>query len=239
MILKNQKIFLGERQFTTDLFALNIEGGVEPQDDTRFGDDTRQFEAGLHTVGWAIEGFWSSAGGVGDVDEELFGNLSLNGVPLSVLAVDAAVGNRAFSTRIVESEYKFGGVVGDIHKFAAGGEVTERLVRALTLFNGTASATANGTAVQAGAAVAGQRIYAALHVTAVSGTNPTLDVKVQSDDGSGFLSATDRITFAQGTEKTSEFKTLDGPVTDDWWRIAFTIGGTTPSFTFAVVLGIH
>jgi hypothetical protein len=238
VILKNQKIFLGPRQFTTDLAAVAIEGGVEPQDDTVFGDSTRQFEAGLHVIGWSMEGFWSSEDGAGDVDPALFGNLSLNGVPLTILAESADVGDRAFATRIVQSEYHFGGTVGDIHKFTASGEVTERLVRALTLFNGTAAASADGTGVQVGAAATGETVFAALHVVSASPSD-TLDVEIESDDDVGFGSPTTRFTFAQATDETSEFLTLAGPVTDDWWRIAFTIGGTDPSFTFAVVLGIH
>lgn len=247
MILRDQKIFMGKRQLTTDLMSISLDGGVEPQDDTRFGDTTRQFEAGLVTMGWGMEGFWSSAGGAGDVDDELFANLALNGVPLSVMALGAGVGDRAFLMSVLESEYVFGGEVGTIHKFTAGGQVARPapgvhpagLVRGFTMFNGTASSTANGTAVEVGAAASGQRIYGALHVTAASGTTPTLDVVIESDDAQGFASGTTRITFAQATATTSEFKTLDGPVTDSWWRIAYTIGGTTPSFTFAVVLGIY
>lgn len=72
-----------------------------------------------------------------------------------------------------------------------------------------------------------------LNVTAVSGTTPTLDVKIQTKDpvsGEWF----DIVTFTQATGITKERKadkTIDiGSVI----RASYTIGGTTPSFTFSL-----
>jgi hypothetical protein len=87
---------------------------------------------------------------------------------------------------------------------------------------------------------ASQKMYAALHVRSVSGTNPTLDVVVQSDTV-GFPSATSRITFSQATATTNrhQFSSVAGAITDDYWRVSYTIGGTgTPTFSFAVTVGI-
>ncbi len=46
------------------------------------------------------------------------------------------------------------------------------------------------------------------------------------------------ITFAQATGVTSEYKTNATANTDDFWRVAWTIGGTAPSFEFVVLIGI-
>ena len=82
-------------------------------------------------------------------------------------------------------------------------------------------------------------MFAALHVLSASGTSPTLDVVLQSDDNSGFSSAVSRITFTQATGITSQWSTLAGAQTDDYWRASYTIGGSaTPTFTFALVIGI-
>jgi len=51
-------------------------------------------------------------------------------------------------------------------------------------------------------------------------------------------SATSRMVFAQATGITSEWLPLAGAITDDYWRLAVTVGGTTPSFNYVVVLGI-
>lgn len=92
-----------------------------------------------------------------------------------------------------------------------------------------------GTAVALTGPSATQRLYALLQVTAASGTN--LVVKVQSDDNSGFTSATDRITFstlsAVGWEQSSVAGNL---ATETYWRVVATIA--SGSFTFGVCFGV-
>lgn len=100
------------------------------------------------------------------------------------------------------------------------------------------TATGNGTARQLGAVTADETLFASLHVVGSSGTTPTLDVLVTSDDASAFTTPTTRLTFAQATGRTAEHLSTAGAITDDWWRVQWTIGGTSPSFTFAVIVGI-
>jgi len=101
------------------------------------------------------------------------------------------------------------------------------------------TATGNGTAVQRTGPSANQRVYAGLHVLAASGTTPSLTVRLQSDDNSGMTSPTDRITFTGATAAGWQFSSAAGAITDSWWRATWTISGTTPSFTFAVVFGVY
>lgn len=88
------------------------------------------------------------------------------------------------------------------------------------------TATANGTLVEE----TGKRRTAALVlvVSARSGTNPTLDVTVQtSRDGSTWYTAG---TFTQATATGTQRKTF---ALDRYVRGSWTIGGTdTPTFTF-------
>ena len=112
---------------------------------------------------------------------------------------------------------------------AAGG-----LTRGIIEFNSSATSSSTTTGSQLGAVSAAQRIVANLHVTTAVGS--ALDVIVQSDDNSGFTSPTNRITFSQATGITSQHLSLAGAVTDDYWRLSYTIAGG--SFTFAVALGI-
>jgi hypothetical protein len=44
--------------------------------------------------------------------------------------------------------------------------------------------------------------------------------------------------FTAATGLTSQAASVLGAVTDQWWRVIWTITGTTPSFTFAVSAGI-
>ena len=69
-----------------------------------------------------------------------------------------------------------------------------------------------------------------IDVTAASGTTPTLDVTVETSfDGSTWRSVA---AFAQRTSVASERKSFAG--CDRFVRVSYTIGGTTPSFTFSV-----
>lgn len=69
-----------------------------------------------------------------------------------------------------------------------------------------------------------------LNVTDVSGTSPTLDVVIQdSPDGTTWY---DKESFTQATAATSEAKRLTN--FGKFVRVKYTIGGTTPSFTFEV-----
>jgi len=82
-------------------------------------------------------------------------------------------------------------------------------------------------------------LYAGLHVTAFAGTSPTLDVLIESDSGSGFGTASSRIAFTQNTGSIqSQWGSVNGAVTDTYWRTKMTIGGSGPSFTVYVTLGI-
>jgi len=71
-----------------------------------------------------------------------------------------------------------------------------------------------------------------LDVTAVSGTSPTLDVVIEDTlDGVNWNTVG---TFAQKTAVGREVINITTPFADRV-RCRFTIGGTSPSFTFSVV----
>lgn len=95
----------------------------------------------------------------------------------------------------------------------------------------------NGTAVALAGPSASQRLYAALHVTAFSGFTDVV-FKVQSDDGVGMASATDRITFTTVTGTTSQFASVAGDFsTETHHRITYDVTGTG-SCTFFAVFGV-
>jgi hypothetical protein len=74
-------------------------------------------------------------------------------------------------------------------------------------------------------------VAAKVDVTAVSGTTPSLTVTVQdSPDGTTW---TTRDTFGAKTAVSNETRTLPSGL-DVFQRVAWTITGTTPSFTFSV-----
>lgn len=176
------------------------------------------------------------------VDETLYANFGGSAVPRSVV-VGTADGSTALLMNGITLQYS--PLTGNVGELAMGSNSAKTssgpIARGLLLHPSNVSRTSSsvGTGRQMGAVVAGKKIYAALHVIAHTGTSETLDVKIQSDDNSGFTTATDRITFTQAVGVTSEFKSLAGAITDDYWRISYTIGGSgSPGFTFAVTAGI-
>ena len=100
----------------------------------------------------------------------------------------------------------------------------------------TASANGTGIDIRSSINAGGRQMKAHLSVGGVSGTNPTLDVKIQESDasGSGYTDISDA-TFTQAVDDTREekhFKTIKRYV-----RAVGTIGGTnTPTFDYGVLL---
>lgn len=228
--------------------AINLSGnlvsvagnyGSELQDDTVFGDTTRSRAGGLKTVQLQIEGYYEAA----NPDSTLFSNVGLAGVPVTVGSLTGAEDEVAHSFLANFANYSPGGSIGEMLKFSAEAEASggdTGLIKGYIGYNGTASSTSSTTGQQIGAVSAGQKLYGALHVIGFNGAAPTLDVKIQSDDNSGFTSATDRITFTQATAATSEWAPpVAGAITDDYWRINYTLGGTITDVTFVVFLGIQ
>lgn len=178
---------------------------------------------------------------VGTIDGDQFTNLGVAGVPKSVVT-RSADGSVAYLMRGIPLSYTpIEGNVGDLAMARVSGKSSGVLVRGRQLHpaNVARSSSSTGTGRQLGAVIAGKSLYAALHIISATGSSPTLDVKVQSDDNGSFTSATDRITFAQQTTTGSyAWSSVAGAITDDYWRISYTIGGSGPSFLFAVTAGI-
>lgn len=238
LVIKDARLWMAQYELGGHANVLALAYGAELQNDTALQDTARKRLGGLKTVALQMEGFFEA--GVGMPDTGLQGNVGVADVPVSMCPIaGAAEGDRAFTFRANLAEYMFGGAIGVNTPFSAGAEASQGpLVRGVLGHNATRTASGNGSAYQQGALSATQRLYAALHVFAVSGSTPTLDVIIQSDNASNFPSATNRITFAQKTAVGSEWSSVLGAVTDDWWRVNFTIGGGSPSFRFAVVFGI-
>lgn len=238
-ILRDQKLWLGGYDLSGVISSLALDYGAEARDVATLGAATRIQKAGLKTLAAQHEGFWDAAGGI---DEELFGRVGLADAPMSFAATDAAEGDTAFSFLALFGEYSPGEAIGNILAFSVSAQAGDGdgLVRGTLMHNATRSASGNGTALQLGAVGDSQKLFGALHVLSAAGTTPTLDVVAESDDASGFASPTTRISFAQQTGIGFEWATpVAGPITDDWWRLSWTLGGAGPSFAFAGILAIQ
>jgi hypothetical protein len=93
------------------------------------------------------------------------------------------------------------------------------------------TATGQSAALQCGATPV---VSLLVSVTAVSGTTPTLDLSLQwsPDGGTTWHVGDPADTFTQITAATNVVKRFAAK--SNLYRIVYTIGGTTPSFTFGV-----
>jgi hypothetical protein len=237
----NVRCYVGAFDLSSHFKTNEISISCEPQDDTAWGDTARSNAGGLFAISFSGEGFYE-ANGDNLPDDVLTNGLGGAALTATIAPTGGTDGEVAYSFGSLESAYQpLGGSVGDMAMFTvaavgSGGFWFRGLVDHA---KGAETASGTGTGRQLGAVGATQKLYSAVHVFDVSGTSPTLDVVIESDDNSGFTSATTRITHEQSTTRASAMKKVDGAITDDWFRVNYTIGGTTPSFTFAVVIGVR
>lgn len=151
-------------------------------------------------------------------------------------ATDPSEGTNAFLTNSIEGGPQWGAMNGELAEWTLS--LSQMPVLGKVFAYGTTTATATSTGIQMGAIAAGQTAYALLQVpTATSGT---YDLIIESDDNSGFTSATTRFTFTQvTTTATYEFLTWQPNTgeTDDYWRASWT-QASTPSHLHFITFGI-
>ena len=193
---------------------------------------------GLKTMGLNYSGFWQAAS-TGDQapDNQAFPMLSTSQV-YTFGPVESENG-RCYMAQGMKSQYSLGGNVGELAPFSltANGTSGEGLIRGrLAKSKGTVSATGQlGTALNLGSAASSAiTYYAAFHIFGTPGTSIT--VQVQSDDNSGFTSATTIGTLGPLTASGGTWMTpVPGPISDDWFR--FNVSSITGTFTVAAAIG--
>ncbi len=239
-ILRDCKLWVGGYNLSGDSNRLAYKDEYDKLEIPAFGYAAKRRIAGLPSVAFEQEGWMWSDGTTGP-DDALSALRGVTGTPITIGPLTGAAGESGWFSTITLLQLSHGGEVSSPYSFKASGEGNDYpLIHGTILENSAKTSTGSGTVRTLGAVTSTQKIYAALHVLAVSGTNPTLDMTVLSAV-TNWGTPTTRITFAQKTAVGAQFATpVAGPVTDTYWRAAYTIGGTnSPSFTVAVVVGIQ
>lgn len=240
MILTSPAIFLGQYDASGYLAKVGLKFSFAKVDDTRFGHLAKIHAAGIMQSAATVAGFADP--GAAGMEAIGFGKLGLANVPFALSPNGGAAGDAAYFFKAMKAEMETFGKHGENMPFsggAVGGSDGRPAVRGSVLFPKAARTVSVNTSIsQLGAVVTGKRIYAALFVFAASGTLPTLDVVLKSAATVGFSGSTTRASFAQATGLTSEIVSAAGAITDEYWRLEATIAGTSPSFTFAGLVGI-
>lgn len=241
-LLTNVRLFTGGADLTAASNKVELGAEREEKDVTTFlpeGDADSGFKkvtGGLAQAACAATGFWE-AGDNGKVDDRSWADLGgLTG--WTIAPSSSAAGSLAYLMKAMRGKYIQGGQVGDINPYSADCKSDWPLVRGLMLHpSGTArSSTGNGTAVQVSAVSATQYLYSSLHVLSVSGT-ATLTATIESDVDNTFASPATQITFTLASAISGEILRTAGAITDTWYRVKYTIGGTG-SVLFACSVGV-
>jgi hypothetical protein len=228
-VLTNVRLFVDGRELSGQMNAIGIEYGVDALDATTYGNDTRIHAGGLKTTTMSHQGYWASAD-----DAHIFPRIGPSAI-VTVCPEAALGGSAAYFERVMHSSYGTGGTVGELLPFSFDAEAAGPLVQGSVIAPlATVTGNAAGTAYELGAVPAGKSVYAALHVTAISGG--TLTVTIQSDDTSGFGSPITQVTFTGATVPGAQLLLTAGAITDTFWRANWTLTGG--SATFIVSAGI-
>jgi hypothetical protein len=243
-ILLDARVFMGGVDLSGSGNKIEIGEEAEAKKTTNWrSGGAHENIAGLTAVDISAEGQWE-AGSLAYVDDGLWaGRRALE--PWTVASdslSDLSTGSTVYLTKALRKKASWLGQLGEVASWQADASGTWPLVRGVV---GHASgvprtATGSGTSLQVGAVPSGKYMYANLHVLSISGTStPTITVKIQSDNATGFPSATDQGSFTAATAIGGQSIRIAGPITDDWWRASWTISGSSPSFLFLVSLGIE
>jgi hypothetical protein len=232
LVLTDCALWIGEFSFQGVTRSLGLALEQDLPECTVFGNTSRAYTPGLKGIGLDAAGNWDAPTDLGIVGTLLGANKPVTVSPLTT------VGTFCYLFNAIAAEYAIGGAVGEVFPFRVRARGAGLPVRGMLMENSTRSATGNGTGQQLGAIGATQKLYSALHVPSVSASD-TLDVTIESDNNSGFTTPTTRATLAQITAAGSVWTEISGPITDDWWRYVFTLGGASISIAIAGSMGIY
>lgn len=247
-ILTDVGVYVGGFDLSNGAADIDMGGTCTMQEKTNFGSKQHsEFLPGLKTYNTQVGGL-ADYGSVTAVSNAF----ALNSVgdqhvvtALPNVSGTHAAGDPAHFTRALRSMFQTPqGAVGDVARYAMALQSDTAMVEngKLLFPKAVVTSSSSGSVVAMTGPTASQYLFAGLHIFDVSGTSPTLDVKIQSAALVGFGSPTDRVTFTQATgssDNTSQWATpVAGAITDGFWRVTYTVGGSTPSFQFAVVAGV-
>ena len=237
-VFNDGKVFSGGYDLSSHITSVNLDITADELDATTINSGGfREKLGGLKDSTLSMDGFYEAGANKPDA---LLG-ASIGNELIVTTVPDAGVGNTAYFMKSRLFSYQMFGAVGEIAPFSISkSQSDDEVVQGKIEIDGALTATGNSTGVQLGAVGATEKVYVAIHCYAVSGTStPTVTFKLQSDDNSSFTSPTDRITFSNITAIGADYQSASGAITDTYYRLNYTISGTSPSFSIHATIGIE
>lgn len=239
-VTKDATILLGELDISGLANNIGLDVSIEPVDVTNYASGGwKEFLAGLKDVEIPLEGFMDEAT-LGAALADMVDNDTL--LPLGVTHTrPPAADDIAFLAEVLLTQYQRRQAIGQAFGYSAQFKTSRELIRGKVIFSAFSAFDETGGAsaeIELEAIASGEVLHGAVHVLAKEGTSPTLDILVESDL-TGFASPTTRYTVPQFNDAIgSHYFTVAGPITDTFYRINATIGGSaTPGFKYVVILG--
>lgn len=231
---KDVQVLVNQYDLSGYFNAFNVSAQQATHDTTCFGNQSPAYAGGLKSGNIAADGLFSADALLGS-DVALPPLLGTNAV-ITLLPKGGTVGNRAYTLQDVVKSYDIGVKVADMIRNHIAADSVDGYDYGVSLHALQAeTATANGTAVDNGAATTNGGV-AQIHLTVMSGTStPTLTAKIQHSTDNSTWADLAGGAFTALTALGSQRQTIAAGVTvNRYLRVVFTIAGTTPSFTFQV-----
>lgn len=229
-VATDQRLYVDQYDLSGDVTTNGPTFTQDAVNATTHGNNSMVYLPGLRSASYSVAGYADFAA------DANFDALNGNTTLLVTMTPDGDTeGSAALVFQSIRTSFTpIAGSIGGMAELSVAGQVDEVFAGGYILHPKTArTSSSQTTGVQVGALNGGTAV-ANLHVFA--GTASTLDVTIESDNSAGFPSATTRGTFTQATGATAEQITITSAGSDDYWRVAYTVGGGT--WTFAVSLGI-
>ena len=239
-LFKDAVVMFDGRDISGELSAVALDYSADIPEATAFGDTSKVRLPGVLDVTANQQGWWDSVSAGDSLDKDLFDDVGAASSHMSFSPDGGQLGEIAFSFPTLTGEYTQGASHGEVFAFGLTVSGTGILVRGKVMEKSAfGTGVNNGTTRQVGQVLVAETAYSIIHATAVAGTNPTLDVVIESAV-TDFATITTRMTHPQLTAVGSNRQSVVGAITDTWWRLVLTVGGTdTPSFTVFGMIGIQ
>lgn len=236
-VVKLSRAFIDELEVSGEVAQMTAEQMIEILEYRVWNEVAVRRESGLLSGKASLEGVFNQAAAFDRLDNLHAKGGAVVGVSGYIRSATGAVavGDFALLASAIISVPTMSFPQGDLARWGADFDTRGRLVAGKVLAIGQKTADGNEAGVQLGQIASGKKLVALLHapITAAG----TLVVTIQSDDNSGFTTPTTRLTFATlATTPTWQLLTLDGPITDDWWRV--NLDTTLGDHTIGVAAGI-
>lgn len=205
-------------------------------DVTTIADTSKSFIGGLAEWSVDIDGIFDNSTAAGSVHDAMNTPLSASStVPTSVAQEGFTAGNAVWLLPAKEITYAVNAQLENAVEYSLSLGAATAPALGISLVDLAAVSTTSNTTSRDNTASTANGFVAHLHITAISGTStPTLTAVVQHSTNNSTWTTLGSFTAA--TAVGSQVITGTGTV-NRYVRVAWTVSGTTPSFTAQVSLG--